>query len=468
MSENIEKGSLRKNYRTLQSSRLRLSYCNRTVKTNPLNKPLSLSPRIQRRMLLKPISDLSKAETDQLFRRAGGLKEIMPSVTPILNDVMENGDSALVNYTKQFDGADIEEIEVSHRQIHEALFSLEKKVLAHMKKAAANIRAFHEAQVIKNWVREFSPGIRLGQRILPLGSVGAYVPGGRASYPSTALMTIIPAKVAGVRQVIMCSPPNPKGTVNQLTLAAAHIAGVDRVFRVGGVQAIAAMAYGTKTIPKVDKIVGPGNIYVTAAKIACGTPIDFPAGPSEVLIIADDSARADYIASDIIAQAEHDPRAVSVLVTPSENLSNLVKQEIEKQVDNSKRSEIIKKSLENAAILTGTIEECVDFSNRFAPEHLEIMTREDILEKIMHAGSIFVGQYTPVSAGDYASGTNHVLPTAGYSKMFSGLNIDHFVTKSSIQIIDKEGLDGISETIIELAEAEGLFAHANAVRTRKV
>ena len=418
-------------------------------------------------MLLNSISKLTNIEIECLLMRHGELQEVMPSVTSILNDIKENGDPSLLKYTAQFDKATLKEIEVTHKEIHEAVFSLDKKLLIHLKKAASNIRAFHEAQVTKDWIKEFAPGIRLGQRISPLGSVGAYVPGGRASYPSTALMTVIPAKVAGVRRVIICTPPNPDGTVNPLTLAAAHIAGADCVFRVGGVQAIAAMAYGTKTISKVDKIVGPGNVYVTAAKMACGTAIDFPAGPSEVLIIADESARADFIASDMIAQAEHDPNAVSVLVTPSDELSKSVEQEIEIQIKKVARGEIINKSLENAAILTGTLDECIDFSNKFAPEHLEIMTMKDILGRIRHAGSIFVGSYAPVSAGDYASGTNHVLPTGGYARMFSGLNIDHFVTKSSVQIIEKKGLEEMNDTIVELAEAEGLFAHANAVRIRK-
>ncbi|MDO9098664.1 MAG: histidinol dehydrogenase [Candidatus Methanoperedens sp.] len=418
-------------------------------------------------MLIKPISQLSKHEAERLLNRGAGLSDVMAAVSPILNDVKENGDAALRKYTQQFDRAAIKEIEVSHKEIHDAVFSQDKNQLLHLKKAAANIRAFHEAQLSKDWIKEFSPGLMLGQRITPLETVGAYVPGGRASYPSTALMTVIPAKVAGVGEVIICTPPKPDGTVNPLTLAAAHIAGADRVFRVGGVQAIAAMAYGTETIPKVDKIVGPGNVYVTAAKMACGTAIDFPAGPSEVLIIADDSAKADFIASDMLAQAEHDPNAVSVLVTQSEELAGQVEEEIGAQLKNVERKEIIGKSLENAAILTGTLDDCIEFSNRFAPEHLEIMTGQDILGRIKHAGSIFVGNYAPVSAGDYASGTNHVLPTAGYARMFSGLNTDHFVTKSSVQVIDKKGLDSISETIIGLAEAEGLFAHANAVRIRK-
>ncbi|MCZ7399886.1 MAG: histidinol dehydrogenase [Candidatus Methanoperedens sp.] len=418
-------------------------------------------------MLIKPISELTAEESARLFNRSAGLSDVMAPVISILNDVRENGDAAIRKYTEQFDRAKINEIEVSHKEIHEALFSLDKNLLAHIKKAASNIRAFHEAQVSKDWIKEFAPGLKLGQRITPLDIAGAYVPGGRAAYPSTALMTAIPAKVAGVGKVIICTPPRPDGTVNPLTLAAAHIAGADRVFRAGGVQAIAAMAYGTETIPKVDKIVGPGNVYVTAAKMACGTAIDFPAGPSEVLIIADGSARADFIASDMIAQAEHDPNAVSILVTPSEELGGKVKQEIENRFKSEERAEIISSSLENAAILTGTLDECIEFSNNFAPEHLEIMTGQDILGRVRHAGSIFVGSHAPVSAGDYASGTNHVLPTAGYARMFSGLNTDHFVTKSSIQIIEKKGLEGIGETIINLAEAEGLSAHANAVRVRK-
>ncbi|MCZ7402811.1 MAG: histidinol dehydrogenase [Candidatus Methanoperedens sp.] len=419
-------------------------------------------------MLFKPISQLTPIEQERLLTRETALKDVLAPVTSILNEVKENGDAALRKYTLQFDKASIGEIEVSHKEIHQAVFSLDKKLLTYLKNASLNIRAFHEAQLQKDWMKEFSPGIKLGQRITPLGTAGAYVPGGRATYPSTALMTVIPAKVAGVKNVIICTPPKPDGSVDPLTLAAAHIAGADRVFRVGGVQAIAAMAYGTETIPKVDKIVGPGNVYVTAAKMYCGVAIDFPAGPSEVLIIADASARADFIASDMIAQAEHDPNAVSILVTPSDELAEKVMQEIEVQSKAATRNEIIRKSLENAAILIGSLDECIEFSNMYAPEHLEIMTHEDILGKIKHAGSIFIGSYAPVSAGDYASGTNHVLPTAGYAKALSGLNTDHFVKKSSVQVIEKNGLDSIGETIIGLAEAEGLWAHANAVRIRKI
>lgn len=418
-------------------------------------------------MLTKRISELTDEETRRLTSRGKGLADVMAAVVPILDDVKKNGDAALRKYTQQFDKAAIKEIEVPGKEIDSALQSIDDAHIAHLKNAAANIRAFHKAQLQKDWIKEFGPGIKLGQHITPLDSVGAYVPGGRASYPSTALMTVIPAKVAGVENVVVCTPPRQDGSVNPLTLAAANIAGADRVFCIGGVQAVAAMAYGTETVPKVDKIVGPGNVYVTAAKMACGTAIDFPAGPSEVLIIADGSAKADHIAADMLAQAEHDPDAISVLVTTSDELAKKVRQNMELQLKTSARLDIIRRSLDNAAILTGTLDECIGFSNRFAPEHLEIMTDVNILGRIRHAGSIFIGNYAPVSAGDYASGTNHVLPTAGYARMFSGLNTDYFVTKSSVQIIDKKGLDSIGDTIIDLAEAEGLPAHANAVRMRK-
>ena len=418
-------------------------------------------------MLVKPISGLTDEETERLLKRGTGLSDVMAPVKAILEDVKKNKDEALLRLTKQFDKATIKEIEVPRAELELALESVDEKLILHLKKAAINIREFHQAQLAKEWMTEFSPGIKLGQRIIALDSVGAYVPGGRASYPSTALMTVIPAKVAGVKQVIVCTPPRSDGTVNPLTLAAANIAGADRVFRVGGVQAIAAMAYGTDTIPKVDKIVGPGNVYVMAAKMICGTAIDFPAGPSEVLIIADEFAKSECIAADMIAQAEHDPNAVSILLTSSEELAEDVEDEIEEMLEDESRIGIIEKSLKNAAILTGTLEKCIEFSNKYAPEHLEIMTDRNILGEIKHAGSIFVGTYAPVSAGDYASGTNHVLPTSGYARVLSGLNTDHFVTKSSVQIIDKKGLESIRETIIALAEAEGLSAHANAVRIRK-
>ncbi|WP_321418741.1 histidinol dehydrogenase [uncultured Methanomethylovorans sp.] len=424
-------------------------------------------------MLYGKLSELPEKDIQALIERGGGeLANVNDTVSSILADVRSNGDVALREYTHRFDGAKIDAIEVSQEEIKKAYNIIDKELIKHLEIAAHNIRKFHEAQMPdKIWFMQLSPGIELGQKVTALTSVGAYVPGGRASYPSTALMTIIPAKVAGVKNIVMCTPPGPDGSVNPLTLAAAKVAGADHVYRVGGVQAIAAMAYGTESVMKVDKIIGPGNVYVTAAKMQIRdmVEIDFPAGPSEVLIIADDSAHPEMIASDMIAQAEHDPQSVSVLVTTSEKLASKVKEEVLKQAQSTLRKEIVSSSLKNAAILIAdSIEQCIDLSNSFAPEHLEIMTKNNnaTLENIEHAGSIFVGNYAPVPVGDYASGTNHVLPTAGYARMYSGLNIMHFLKVSSIQRISKEGLATIRDTVISLAEKEGLQAHADAVRMR--
>jgi histidinol dehydrogenase len=401
----------------------------------------------------------------------GWIQDVIPTVSRILEDIKDRGDAAIRKYTKQFDSVEIDTIEVDGDTIKVALEVADPELIKYLNHAASNIKTFHEAQMgTSQWFIESSPGITLGQKTTPLATVGAYIPGGRAAYPSTALMTVIPAKVAGVMTVVVCTPPGPDG-VNPLTLAAAHIAGADHIYQIGGVQAVGAMAYGTETVPAVDKIVGPGNVYVTAAKMLVQDrcEIDFPAGPSEVLIIADDTADPEFIAADMLAQAEHDPNAVSVLVSVSESVARRVNDSLSEMVQTEPRKEIISQSLENAAILVAkSLEECIDFSNRFAPEHLEIMTKNDyvVLDGIVNAGSIFVGQYTPVSAGDYASGTNHVLPTAGYSRIYSGLNIDHFVKKSTIQMFSKEGLQGLASTIISLAEAEGLSAHAGAVKKR--
>ena len=423
-------------------------------------------------MLYKKLSDITNEEMEKLLCRSGELVDVQETVSFILKDVKDVGDDALRKYTKQFDGFDLEAIEVSSEEIEKAIESVDPVLLNHLKTAAENIRKFHTAQLPEGtWFMELSPGIELGQKITPLATVGAYVPGGRASYPSTALMTVIPAKVAGVENVVVCTPPRPDGSVHPLTLAAAKVAGADHVYRIGGIQAVGAMAYGTQSVLKVDKIVGPGNVYVTAAKMQVRdmAEIDFPAGPSEVLILADDSANARMVASDIVAQAEHDPNAVSVLVTTSESLAKDVNDEVLRQAEVAKRVEIVNESLSNAAILmAGSMDECIELSNKFAPEHLEIMVNDEdlVLEGIKNAGSIFVGNYAPVSAGDYASGTNHVLPTAGYAKIYSGLNINHFVKYSSIQRISKEGLDTLKDSIISIAEEEGLQAHADAVRVR--
>lgn len=423
-------------------------------------------------MLFKKLSDVSEVEMQKMLSRGSGLEDVAKTVSSVLSDVRIKGDAALKEYTAKFDKVELANFEVSDQEFEEAFSCVDPELQDHLKSAAANIRAFHEAQLPEaTWFMELKPGIILGQKATPLESVGAYAPGGRASYPSTVLMTVIPARVAGVEQVIVCTPPRADGSIHPLTLIAAKVAGADKVFKLGGVQAIGAMAYGTETVPKVDKIVGPGNVFVTSAKMQIRdvAEIDFPAGPSEVLIIADESADAVMAASDIIAQAEHDPSAVSILVTSSEVLAEAVKREVILQADQAVRNSIVKTALENAAILiTDTLEEGINFSNKFAPEHLEIMVSNSdfVLDRIKNAGSIFIGNYAPVPVGDYASGTNHVLPTAGYAKIYSGLNINHFIKYSSIQKISKSGLESLKETIIALAEEEGLQAHADAIRTR--
>jgi histidinol dehydrogenase len=395
-------------------------------------------------------------------------------VNEILLDVAENGDEALLQYTKKFDGASIglRELRVTQEEIEAAYMAVDEKLLDSLMQAAENIIDFHNEQKEKDlWFTEISPGVIVGQKVVPLDSVGAYVPGGRAAYPSSALMNVIPAKVAGVPRVVACTPPKSDGTVTPLTLVAADLAGADEIYKVGGVQAIAAMAFGTETIMRVNKIVGPGNAYVTAAKMLVrGTvEIDFPAGPSEVLIIADRCADPAVLAADMIAQAEHDPHSLAVLITEDELLANAVAEEVVIAARNAARAEIVSQSLEHSAVLlSSSMAETVDFTNAFAPEHLEIITSDPmaVLRNITSAGSIFLGGYTPVAAGDYASGTNHVLPTSGFARVFSGLNVDHFTKKITVQMITDQGLLRLAETITSLADAEGLKGHAESVRRR--
>lgn len=425
-------------------------------------------------MIFKNLSELSESDLNKLISRGKGLTDVGASVDSILENVQKNGDKAILEYAKQFDKAELSALAVTPAETEEAIASLNPDLLKHLRQAAENIRRFHAAQLPKEiWYIEDTPGIVLGQKTVPLSRVGCYVPGGRASYPSTVLMTALPAKVAGVPEVIVCTPSRADGTVHPLTLAACKIAGVDKIFKTGGAQAIAGMAYGTESIPQVDKIVGPGNVFVTYAKMKVReyVEIDFPAGPSEVLIIADDFADPKMTAADILAQAEHDPNSVSVLVTPSENLAKAVLEEVKIQSADAQRKEIIDVSLNNSAILiTKDMPECISFSNNFGPEHLQIMidpkNEDDILNQIQNAGSVFVGNYAPVPAGDYASGTNHVLPTSGYVRMYSGLNTAHFLKSFTIQRISKEGLNEIKEAVIDLAETEGLFEHAEAIRKR--
>jgi histidinol dehydrogenase len=423
-------------------------------------------------MITKMLSDLKDEDLRALLSRDVGISDVVSAVNEIVMDVANKGDEALFRYSEKFEGARLDELRVSEDEIDAAYDLVEERLKEALAEAADNIFYFHNQQKERDlWLTEVAPGVSVGQKVVALDSVGAYVPGGRASYPSSALMNIIPAKVAGVSRIVVCTPPKADGSVTPLTLVAADMAGADEIYRVGGAQAIAAMGIGTESIERVQKIVGPGNVYVTAAKMLLrgSVEIDFPAGPSEVLIIADRTADPGVIAADMIAQGEHDPKSISVLVAVDDLLASAVVEELAIQAAGAVRSEIIAQSLEHSAVLVaGDMDEALDFCNAFAPEHLEIMTSDPLaaFRSIRNAGSVFLGKFTPVAAGDYASGTNHVLPTSGYAKTFSGLNVDHFTKKITVQMITDDGLLGLEETITTLAEAEGLKAHAESVRRR--
>lgn len=397
---------------------------------------------------------------------------IVDTVENIVNNVRDNGDEALRHYTEKFDKVDLKNFLIEEEDLKRSTQKIDPELLASLKKAASNIEKFHQAQLPTEWSMEVDEGINAGQIVRPLERVGCYIPGGRAIYPSSILMTVIPAKVAGVEEIICCTPPGPDGTVQDMVLAAAYLAGADKVYRVGGAQAIAAMAYGTETIPAVNKIVGPGNIFVTAAKkmVYGQVDIDFPAGPSEVLIIADESGNPEYIALDLLAQAEHDPQAASVLVTTSSELATIVKNKVEENLPHMKRKKIIAESLEKNGkiIVVPTMDEAIRFSNEYAPEHLIIATREpeEVVKDIKNAGSIFLGNLTPVAAGDYGSGTNHVLPTSFCAKMYSGLSTESFLKKPTVQKLSEKGLNNLKDVVIPLAEYEGLYAHAESFKKR--
>jgi histidinol dehydrogenase len=423
-------------------------------------------------MITKLLSELNDEDLRTLLSRDVGISDVLNSVNEIVMEVGEKGDEALFKLTEKFEGARLDELRVSEEEIDGAYDLVEESLKEALAEAADNIFQFHSQQKSRDmWLSEVAPGVTVGQKVVPLDSVGAYVPGGRASYPSSALMSIIPARVAGVSRIIVCTPPKSDGSVTPLTLVAADMAGAHEIYKVGGAQAIAAMGLGTESIEKVQKIVGPGNVYVTAAKMLLrgSAEIDFPAGPSEVLIIADRTADPGVIAADMIAQGEHDPKSISVLVATDDLLASAVIEEIAIQSDAAYRSAIVKQSLDHSAVLVANdIDEALDFSNAFAPEHLEIMTSDPLnaFRSVRNAGSVFLGKFTPVAAGDYASGTNHVLPTSGYARAFSGLNLDHFTKKISVQMITDDGLLGLEDTITTLAEAEGLKAHADSVRRR--
>ena len=396
------------------------------------------------------------------------------TVQAIVEDVKSRRDEAILEYTKKFDGVELtpEELRVTAEEIEEALSLVEPSLLAVMKKSMKNIKEYHEKQKQYSWFDSRPDGTILGQKVTPLASVGVYVPGGKAAYPSSVLMNIIPAKVAGVSRIVMVTPPGKDGKVNPVTLAAAHLAGVTAAYKVGGAQAIAALAFGTGAIPRVDKIAGPGNIFVALAKKAVygHVSIDSIAGPSEILVLADDSANPRYVAADLLSQAEHDELASAILVTASMELAKKVSAEAEAFVQKLSRQSILEKSLENYGyiLVEDSMEDAIETANQIASEHLEIVTKNpfEVMTKIQNAGAIFLGEYSSEPLGDYFAGPNHVLPTNGTAKFFSPLGVDDYVKKSSIIYYSKEALEPIHKDIETFAEAEGLTAHANSIRVR--
>ncbi len=398
--------------------------------------------------------------------------EISAKVQVIIDKIRDEGDKALKEYTLLFDKVDLDTFEVSAEEVKAAYDACDNKLISSLEKSAENIRAFHELQKQNSWKMDRNDEILLGQRVRGLEKVGLYVPGGTAAYPSSVLMNAIPAKVAGVKELIMVTPPGGENGINPAILAAAYIAGVDRIFRVGGAQAVAALAFGTETLPKVDKIVGPGNIFVaTAKKLVYGkVDIDMIAGPSEVLILADESANPEYVAADLMSQAEHDVLASSILVTTSESLAEKVITELKRQSETLSRKDIINKSLEDfgAVIITDSIDAAIDIANAVAPEHLEVLfdEPEKYIDRIDNAGSVFLGEYSPEPLGDYFAGPNHVLPTSGTARFFSPLGVDTFTKKSSFIKYTREALNDAKDDIIRVAETEGLTAHANSVKVR--
>ena len=412
---------------------------------------------------------------DLLKRSPNNYDNFADSVNAILANVKENGDKALFRYTKDFDKADINasNIKVTEEEIKEAYDRLENPELVQViRRSLKNIKEYHEKQKQYSWFDSKPDGSILGQKVTPLSRVGVYVPGGKAAYPSSVLMNVIPAKVAGVEQIVMVTPPGKDGKVNPNTLVAANEAGVDVIYKVGGAQAIAALAYGTESIAKVDKIVGPGNIYVALAKKAVFgyVSIDSVAGPSEILVLADEIANPRYVAADLLSQAEHDELASAILVTTSEELANKVSEYVDMFVSKLKRKEILQKSLDNYGyiLVTDTMQAAIDTANDIASEHLEIVTKNpfDTMTRIKNAGAIFLGENSSEPLGDYFAGPNHVLPTNGTAKFFSPLSVDDFIKKSSIISYSREALEPLSEDIQKFAKAEGLTAHANSIRVR--
>ena len=424
--------------------------------------------------MLSPICKENQQElANYLLSRTQEISsDILVKVSNILDDVRKNRDAACRQYTKQFDGIDIDEFKVSQAEIETAIQACDPAFMDAMEKAKKNITYFHQAQVQQSYLLQKEKGIYLGQRVLPLASVGIYVPGGRAQYPSSVLMNAIPAHVAGVKRIVMVTPPNKEGKIHPNIAFAAKLAGVTDIYKIGGAQAIAALAYGTESIPAVDKIVGPGNIFVAAAKklVYGKVDIDMIAGPSEILVIADDQANPVYIAADLLSQAEHDPMASPILLATSQTIIDKTNAELKRQSALLPKREIVEQSLKNygKSILCDSIEECIAFSNAIAPEHLELMIQDpmSVLSLVENAGSVFMGYYTCESIGDYFGGTNHVLPTSGTARFSSALGVDSFIKKSCFLHYTKEALDSYGSYIIKMAQEERLDAHAQAAKVR--
>lgn len=427
-------------------------------------------------MRIIPLTEESKSNIlDNLLKRSpNNYDEYQDKVNEILSNVKKNGDKAVFHYTETFDKAELtpDTLYVTEEEIKEAYTKVDPELITVMKKSIKNIRSFHEKQVHNSWFTTREDGVILGQRITPLESVGVYVPGGKAAYPSSVLMNIIPAKTAGVRRIVMVTPPGADGKVNPATLAAAHLAGATEVCKVGGAQAIAALAYGTESIPKVDKIAGPGNIFVALAKksVYGHVSIDSVAGPSEIMVLADETANPRYVAADLLSQAEHDELASAILVTTSRDLAEKVSAQVDEFTAALSRRDIISHSIENYGyiLLADTMEDAIDAVNAIASEHLEILTKNpfDTMTRVKNAGAIFLGEYSSEPLGDYFAGPNHVLPTNGTAKFFSPLSVDDFVKKSSVISYSREALEEVHEDIIRFAKAEHLTAHANSIAVR--
>jgi histidinol dehydrogenase len=410
---------------------------------------------------------------DNMKKRSEAVQEdVYKVVNEVLRNVKEGGDKAIAEYTKKFDGVELNSFLLSEEEKEEAYKLVEPEFWEAIEMARDNVWDFHEKQKQKNWMVTKEDGVILGQTVRALETVGLYVPGGTAAYPSSVIMNAVPAKVAGVKNIIMTTPPSKDGSINPYIIAAAKVAGVDKIYKIGGAQAIAALAYGTETVEKADKIVGPGNIYVALAKksVFGVVDIDMIAGPSEILIIAEEGSNAKFVAADLMSQAEHDVLSSSILVTPSYKLAEEVVEELKRQVQTLSRKAIIEKSLRDysAIIVTDTLKEAVDISNEIAPEHLEVMVENPmtLLGDIKNAGSIFLGQYSPEPLGDYIAGPNHVLPTSGTARFFSPLSVDSFIKKSSFLYYSEVAIKKVGQKVITLAEREGLTAHANSIKVR--